>query len=325
MESIRFFTRLLSGPAMQVPTGTNQFFEWFFYGLSGLGGWLILLLLALAATVWLLYDSNKRRLPATGWRLGIVLLSLLLLPTVLYRFTVTPVHFGIYQILNLYAPDCPIDIITQSFPEVTIFDCGQLMRSLPPLTPFGEYVFYLGLLGGILAPVLAVGYFLTFQGMVGDVHGHVYEAVLGQCPECEAERQRNLAQQPQPVYSPSPPPTPGVRSAALEPRERAPVRSHRKAVQYAWLMDLTHNHRYDLFEDITSIGRAGDNDIYLPDQAVSRKHAQIREFSGHFTLSDIGSSTGTLLNGKKIRAPQVLQNGDEVVLGDTVLKFVTSR
>ena len=61
----------LSNPA-QALEGTNSFFFWYFYGLNGLGGWLLFFLLGLAAALWLMYDSQKRRLPAVGWRMGVV-------------------------------------------------------------------------------------------------------------------------------------------------------------------------------------------------------------------------------------------------------------
>ena len=110
-----------------------------------------------------------------------------------------------------------------------------------------------------------------------------------------------------------------------EARPAPPPKPSRPAVQYAWLVDITNNRRFDLFEGTTRIGRDSESDIMLSDPAVSRPHAQIRETHGHFTLTDMGSSSGTLLNGKKLRSPLVLQNGDEITLGDTVLRFVSSN
>jgi hypothetical protein len=313
-----YFNEILFSPPMQVPTATNQFFEWFFYGLGGIGGWLVFLLLGAAGVIWVFYDSQKRQLRATGWRIGVLLLVLLVLPTILYRFTVTPVHYGIHQILTLYGDQCPSDVINRTFPEVAFTDCGQLLRSLPPLTPYGEYVFYLGILGGLLAGVLAVGYYITFQGMVGCPQGHVYEEELGECPYCAAEQRV----QPMPSYA-APPPV--IAQPPSSSRSSPPMKPSKPTLQFAWLMDLTNNRRYDVCEGITQIGRSADNDIYLTDQSVSRRHVQIRETQGHCTLSDLGSKSGTLLNGQKLRNPRVLQNGDEIMLGDTVLKFVSSR
>jgi len=302
------------GPLLQVPEGTNQFFEWYFYGLGGLGGWLLFFMLALIAVIWLIYDNQKRRINAIGWKIGVVLLLLLLLPTMMYRFTVTPVDFGVYQLLKLYAPECPPGtVITDQFPEVNFLDCEQLRRSLPPMTPYGEIVFYLGLLGGVLAPVLAIGYYITFMGLVGCIQGHVYEKELGECPYCK--------QALPPIIIPSG--GGGIPPGSDRPlKPRKPLPPTKPVVSFAWLVDSQNNRRYDLCEDSTLLGRGKDNDIMLADPAAGRQHARIRETNGHFTLYDLGSSNGTFLNGKKLRAPQVLQNGDLISLGDTNLKFV---
>lgn len=302
----------------QEAIGTNSFFMWYFYGLGGLGGWFLFLLLAVGAVIWLMYDSQTRRLPATGWKLGVVVLTLLILPTILYRFTVTPVDYEVYHILQLDPEVCPGDLlVTTGFA-----DCDQLLRSLPPLTPYGEVIFYLGLLGGILAPILAVGYAITFQGMKGCPQGHVYEKALekspGRCPQCAAaaDAGRRFPPGPQVV---DPPLKPRVRSEPPAPRKPA-----KRTVQSAWLVDQENNRRYDLCVDATLIGRLAENDIMLADPAVSKRHAQIREAHGHFTISDLGSASGTYVNGKKLHAPLVLQSSDEITLGDTQLKFISS-
>lgn len=305
--------RLLSTINPQEMEGTNSFFKWFFYGLGGLGGWLIFLLMALVAVVWVMYDSQTRRLPALGWKLGVILLSLLILPTILYRFTVTPVDYEIYQILEIDPEYCPPDLLLTS----GFSDCDQLRKSLPPLTPYGEVIFYLGLLGGILAPILALGYGITFQGMKGCPQGHLYEKALeknpGQCPQCAAiDASRRVI--PVPVQKPTP----------VQPPKPQPPKPSKPSIQTAWLVDQINNRRYDLCEGTTRIGRASENDIMLADPSVSRIHAQIRESHGHFTISDLDSGSGTIINGKRLRAPLVLQSGDEIILGDTQLKFISS-
>lgn len=301
---------IVNAPVYQEATGTNKFFEWYFYGLGGLGGWLIFFILALVAVIWLYYDSQKRSLPAGGWRIGVVILLLLLLPTMLFRFTVTKLDFGIYQLLRLYEPDCPPGtVITAAFPNLQIFDCEQLRLSLPPMTPYGEIVFYLGLLGGVLAPVLAIGYYITYMGLVGCYRGHVYEQEFGECPYCKRASTDLSPRIPSEIKHPSTP-------VVGKPKPSRPV------VGYAWLVDLQNNRRFDLCQDSTTIGRGQENDIMLADPSVSRQHARLRETNGHFTLYDLGSSSGTILNGKRLRAPQVLQTGDVITMGDTNLKFV---
>ncbi len=312
--------RFLFGPNLQTPAGTLGFFEWFFYGLGGIGGWLIFLLLAVIALIWLLYDSGRRRLPAIGWRTGVVVLAAFLLPAMIYRFTVTPMHFEIFNLLKLYGEDCPVDVIQQSYPEVAFVDCDSLLRSLPPMTPYGEIVFYLGLLGGILTPMLAVGYFITFQGLIGCSQGHTYEDHLGQCPDCNRPPEHIPSYQ-EPVYQQEP-----VQQQASRDRA-APIPPSKPKIPYAWLVDLSNNQRLDLCEGTTRLGRdPGFCDLVFDDSAISRKgHAAIIESKGHFRLKDIGSSHGTYLNRKKLRGSQTLHNGDQIEIGNVVLKFVSSR
>lgn len=304
----------ITGPE---PTGTFRFFLWYFYGMGGIGGWLIFLLLALATLFWLYYDSQKRRLPANGWRMGVVILTLLLLPTILYRFTVTSVHTELYRIIRTLGPMCNVVDVLQLFPGIVASSCDALLRTLPPLTPYGEYVFYLGILGGILAPVLAIGYYITFQGMVGCVNGHVYDSALERCPRCARQESRPTG------WTTPPPQVAGPGQPGHRPSK--PQAPPKPTLGYAWLMDLSTNRRYDLVEGTTKIGRDAQNDIVLADPSVSRTHAQIREAQGHCTLADLDSRSGTLLNEKRLRTPQVLQNGDRIALGDTVLQYISSR
>ena len=63
------------------------------------------------------------------------------------------------------------------------------------------------------------------------------------------------------------------------------------------------------------------NDVVLPKNSVSKRHAKIIEKDGRFIAVDHGSTNGTIVGGRKIAAPQVLQEGDKVVVGDYVLAF----
>ena len=258
-------------------TATQGFFVWFFEGLNGLGGWLIFLLLALAAVIWMLYDSGSRRLPALGWRMGVILTAALLLPAIVFRFTMSD--------------------------------------PASPLAAFVEPVFYLGILGGILPIVLAVGYYVTYQGMIGCPQGHVYEVALGQCPYD--------APPPAPISTPAPSPE-IVRSPAESVAPPSPA--VRKRHVHAWLV-TSSDKDYQLYENETTIGRSQQNDIYLVgDSTISRQHAKIVEQNGHFRLYDLGSKSYTRVNGHIIREPVLLDPDDEVQFGDkTVVRFVTAR
>ncbi len=71
----------------------------------------------------------------------------------------------------------------------------------------------------------------------------------------------------------------------------------------------THEYKdYTLDKGTTSIGRQEDNDIVLNDLAVSKKHARINREEKYF-LTDLRSSNGTFINGKKILHSK-LSDGD---------------
>lgn len=59
----------------------------------------------------------------------------------------------------------------------------------------------------------------------------------------------------------------------------------------------------------------------LPDEHVSRRHAQINAVSGEYVLIDLGSSNGTVVNGQRISGPVVLQHGDVIQFGGTIMGF----
>ncbi|MBN1666488.1 MAG: hypothetical protein JW862_05350, partial [Anaerolineales bacterium] len=67
--------------------GTSDFQTNFFYG-GGIGYWFIFLLLAIAAFIFIYWDSERRKLPAIAWRIGAFVAVLLLVPAMLYKFTV---------------------------------------------------------------------------------------------------------------------------------------------------------------------------------------------------------------------------------------------
>ncbi|MEZ4704649.1 MAG: FHA domain-containing protein [Bdellovibrionota bacterium] len=68
------------------------------------------------------------------------------------------------------------------------------------------------------------------------------------------------------------------------------------------------------------VGRGNDSKIQLASKQISRKHAQLMVDVDKVTLVDLGSSNGTLVNGKPI-STCVLSNKDQILFGDVLVEF----
>ncbi len=75
--------------------------------------------------------------------------------------------------------------------------------------------------------------------------------------------------------------------------------------------------RYELGNEIVTIGRAPANKIVLDANQASGRHAEVRPEGDGYILLDVGSTNGTKLNGLRIPAqtPQPLRNGDVISIG----------
>lgn len=71
-----------------------------------------------------------------------------------------------------------------------------------------------------------------------------------------------------------------------------------------------------------TIGRDKKNHVVLPDPLVSRNHAIIQLLGADdFYLIDSGSANGCHLNGKRIATPVMLNNGDHIAIGSTMIQY----
>src|SRR5450755_4707545 len=77
-----------------------------------------------------------------------------------------------------------------------------------------------------------------------------------------------------------------------------------------------------LDQERVTIGRRADNDVCLPNLAVSGEHALIVTILNDSFLEDLGSTNGTLVNGNPIKK-HILQTNDVIEIGKYKLKFVS--
>ncbi|GEM_PF-4794704 len=69
------------------------------------------------------------------------------------------------------------------------------------------------------------------------------------------------------------------------------------------------------------IGRSPECDIVLSEPSVSRRHARIQFIDNRLSIMDVGSKTGTRVNGKLIDRPTQLKDGDRIQIGEVLLEI----
>ena len=69
------------------------------------------------------------------------------------------------------------------------------------------------------------------------------------------------------------------------------------------------------------VGRSADAQIRVLDTGASRRHARIVSMGGVVAVEDLGSRSGTFVNGTRTAGPTVLTPGDIVRVGGTDLEF----
>jgi hypothetical protein len=70
-----------------------------------------------------------------------------------------------------------------------------------------------------------------------------------------------------------------------------------------------------------TIGRSRECDVVLDDAGISRRHAEVRPGPVGWTVADLGSTNGVLVNGQPVRGAHALEPGDRLELGSTELVF----
>ena len=89
-----------------------------------------------------------------------------------------------------------------------------------------------------------------------------------------------------------------------------------------WAIDVEKGTRA-LHVDILGpvvIGRSPSSDVVIDEPYVSSTHARLTLQGPALVLEDLGSTNGTLVNGHAIDQPVTLREGDEVQVGDTIMR-----
>jgi DNA-binding winged helix-turn-helix (wHTH) protein len=104
----------------------------------------------------------------------------------------------------------------------------------------------------------------------------------------------------------------------------ASARAERRAAQDAGRSDVVYRlvwgpREIALEPGENLIGRDSEAIVWIDDERVSRRHAQIVVDRESAVIEDLGSKNGTSINGKKIRGTVTLADRDRVKIGPATL------
>jgi DNA-binding winged helix-turn-helix (wHTH) protein len=103
---------------------------------------------------------------------------------------------------------------------------------------------------------------------------------------------------------------------AAPPAATRPVPS---SAHKCWL--VWNDRSLALVEGDNIVGRDPRCDVWLDASGVSRRHARIAVARDQASIEDLQSSNGTFVKGRRLSAPHVLADGDEIELGAAALTY----
>jgi pSer/pThr/pTyr-binding forkhead associated (FHA) protein/peroxiredoxin len=75
---------------------------------------------------------------------------------------------------------------------------------------------------------------------------------------------------------------------------------------------------FRMLKSEATIGSGEDNQLVIRRASVSRSHASLAFRKDHFEISDLGSTNGTFVNGRRVSSPVDVEVGDEIRFGDAL-------
>ena len=103
----------------------------------------------------------------------------------------------------------------------------------------------------------------------------------------------------------------------------APLPAHRR-YSLAVILGANSGQIYQLAKPRVILGRGAGCDIQLPDSEVSRRHAMLEIRGEEATISDLGSTNGTYVEGVRIESTSIASH-QEFSLGTTTLMFIVTE
>jgi hypothetical protein len=237
-------------------------------------------------TLWIFFDSQRRQVRATVWRVVSLLAALVVVPGAV---------LSLVPDLALPLGQMPVVLALLGFIAVAIaFLCLLL------------YTVGIG-----VAPLVPADPLTTEQ-----------EPLFTTVASAAAPPPPPAAVTPPPIRQPH---TQVVDlSRPLDDRTRVLSPEPERPLPLAWLVVMNGPRAGKAFrlQELNDIGRDSRyNTISVEDPTMSRQHARVRLEKEGFVIYDLASANGVLVNGQKEQRRR-LENGDRITLGQTVFGFM---
>jgi len=298
-----------------VTVGTwGWFYQW---------GMFIFLLVTLACLAWVFIDSTQKHKgsKALAPRILSIVGVLLIIPAFLFRFTgnVDGVDVQLVLTADKQLPQVPSG--GGIYAQPVAWNVSWLVNGYGPTLAL---LAVLGLCLGVLAAIIYAS--TASRSRPSTEFVNALNSQFGQI--------RQEIQASRPTSAPAAVAAEPRRSAATVMGGGAPNRSAPTVIGepaqpgFAELWAIsggTVGQRWQLPTVDVKIGREATNLVSIDDERASREHAKIRFADGAYTIIDLGSSNGTLVNDRAITAPTRLNDGDTIKIGGTALTFKTTK
>jgi pSer/pThr/pTyr-binding forkhead associated (FHA) protein len=86
-------------------------------------------------------------------------------------------------------------------------------------------------------------------------------------------------------------------------------------------LELPDGRRLVLDKESVTLGRGAGNDFVLEHSSISRRHARLQRLPHGWLLIDLNSLNGTSVNGDQLVGPCLLQDCDQILLGEQPATF----
>lgn len=91
------------------------------------------------------------------------------------------------------------------------------------------------------------------------------------------------------------------------------------------LRGVDEGKQFEVSGAAVTVGRHSSNSVALHDTQISRRHLELRPLpAGGYSVFDLGSGNGTLLNGQPVSSSP-LRSGDQISLGQSILLYTAGR